>query len=49
MELVDDIKGRQALYEKIGKKLDETVATREEPATFFKRVGLPAEPNKPGK
>ena len=47
MELVDDIKGRRALYEKIGKKLDETVSTREEPATFFKRVGLPADPNKP--
>lgn len=46
MELVDDIKGRRALYEKLGRKMDETVATREEPATFFKRLGLPADPNK---
>ncbi|MBC7873693.1 MAG: RraA family protein, partial [Ferruginibacter sp.] len=47
MELIDDSKGRRALYEKLGKKLDETVAVREEPAVFFKRLGLPADPNKP--
>ena len=44
-ELVDDIKGRRELYEKLGRKIDATVEIREEPATFFKRLGLPADPN----
>ncbi|MFC4874567.1 RraA family protein [Negadavirga shengliensis] len=45
-ELVDDIKGRRALYEQTGRKLDETVEIPEEPAAFFKRLGLPEDPNK---
>jgi regulator of RNase E activity RraA len=48
-ELVDDMKGRKELYEKLGRKLDETVEIREEPAVFFKRLGLPADPNQPQK
>lgn len=46
-ELVDDIKGRRALYEKLGREIDETVDNREEPAEFFKRLGLPPNPNQP--
>ncbi|WP_198675315.1 RraA family protein [Pleomorphovibrio marinus] len=46
-ELVDDIKGRRALYEDTGRAYDETVELPEEPATFFKRLGLPEDPNKP--
>ena len=46
MELVDDMKGRKELYEKTGRKLDETVIVLEEPVAFFKRLGLPADPNK---
>ncbi|MGK7390712.1 MAG: RraA family protein [Candidatus Cyclobacteriaceae bacterium M2_1C_046] len=49
MELVDDIKGRRKFYEELGREIDETVAGREEPAEFFKRLGLPADPNVPGK
>ena len=45
-ELVDDMKGRRALYEKLGRTMDPTVEIREEPAVFFKRLGLPADPNK---
>jgi regulator of RNase E activity RraA len=45
-ELVDDIKGRRALYEKLSRKIDETVDNREEPSAFFKRLGLPLDPNK---
>lgn len=48
-ELVDDMKGRKALYEKLGRKIDETVDVREEPTEFFKRLGLPADPNQPTK
>lgn len=44
-ELVDDMKGRKELYEKLGRKTDETVEIREEPAAFFKRLGLPPDPN----
>lgn len=47
MELVDDIKGRKTLYEKLGREIDETVDTREEPAKFFKSLGLPENPNQP--
>ncbi len=46
-ELVDDIEGRRALYESLGFEFDETVEIREEPEVFFKRLGLPADPNKP--
>lgn len=47
MELVDDIKGRRALYENTERDFDETVELPEEPASFFKRLGLPEDPNKP--
>jgi hypothetical protein len=47
MELVDDIAGRHRLYEKLELELDATVATREKPATFFQRLGLPPDPNRP--
>ncbi len=46
MELVDDMKGRRELYEKLGREMDETVEIPEEPAEFFKRHGLPPDPNK---
>jgi 4-hydroxy-4-methyl-2-oxoglutarate aldolase len=47
MELVDDIAGRRELYENLGYELDETVELREEPAAFFRRLGLPPDPNIP--
>ncbi len=47
MELVDDIKGRRLLYEKLGRDMDKTVENHEEPAEFFKRHGLPVDPNQP--
>ena len=46
-ELVDDIVGRREFYEGLGLELDETVREREAPAVFFKRLGLPEDPNKP--
>jgi 4-hydroxy-4-methyl-2-oxoglutarate aldolase len=46
MELVDDMKGRKELYKKLGRKIDSTVDIKEEPAAFFKRLGLPVDPNK---
>lgn len=46
LELVDDMKGRKKWYEETGRKLDKTVIIQEEPATFFKRLGLPEDPNK---
>jgi regulator of RNase E activity RraA len=46
-EMLDDIAGRRRLYERLGMELDETVAIREVPAVFFKRLGLPPDPNKP--
>ena len=46
-ELVDDIAGRRRLYERLGFEYDETVERREEPGEFFRRLGLPADPNKP--
>lgn len=46
-ELVDDIKGRKEFYEKLGRKVDETVENREEPSAFFIRLGLPPNPNQP--
>lgn len=47
VELVDDMQGRKALYEKLGREIDETVENREEPAEFFSRLGLPEDPNQP--
>jgi 4-hydroxy-4-methyl-2-oxoglutarate aldolase len=47
LELVDDIAGRRKHYEKLGLEFDETVEIREEAAVFFKRLGLPPDPNKP--
>jgi regulator of RNase E activity RraA len=44
-ELVDDMKGRKELYEKLGRKTDQTVEIREEPTEFFNRLGLPPNPN----
>jgi 4-hydroxy-4-methyl-2-oxoglutarate aldolase len=46
-ELVDDIEGRRALYEELGLEFDDTVRIREEPAEFFRRLGLPEDPNNP--
>jgi 4-hydroxy-4-methyl-2-oxoglutarate aldolase len=45
MELVDDIAGRRQLYQTLGLPFDDTVAERDEPAVFFKRLGLPEDPN----
>jgi 4-hydroxy-4-methyl-2-oxoglutarate aldolase len=47
MELVDDIAGRRQFYDSLGMEYDETVEIREEPAKFFKRMGLPEDPNRP--
>ena len=47
MELVDDMKVRKERYEKSGRTLDASVIVREEPEAFFKRLGLPVDPNKP--
>lgn len=47
MELVADIRGRRALFEKLEMEFNETVELREPPAEFFKRLGLPEDPNKP--
>ncbi len=46
-ELVADIAGRRRLYERLGFEFDETVRIREEPEVFFKRLGLPPDPNRP--
>lgn len=46
-ELVDDIAGRRHFYTELGMKPDETVAEREAPAAFFKKLGLPENPNDP--
>jgi len=46
MELVDDIRGRLRHFESLGMELNETVETREAPAEFFKRLGIPEDPNK---
>lgn len=45
-ELVDDMRGRKRWYEELGRQPDETVIIREAPETFFKRLGLPENPNK---
>jgi 4-hydroxy-4-methyl-2-oxoglutarate aldolase len=46
-ELVDDIAGRRKLYEQLGLEMDDTVRERERPEAFFKRLGLPPDPNRP--
>lgn len=46
-ELVDDMAGRRAFYKQLGKEEDDTVAERESPEAFFKRLGLPENPNDP--
>ncbi|MEM9158482.1 MAG: RraA family protein [Verrucomicrobiota bacterium] len=46
-ELIDDMKGRRELYKELGREEDETVAPRETPEVFFKRLGLPKNPNDP--
>lgn len=46
-ELVDDIVGRREFYQGLGWELDETVRERETPEAFFKRLGLPEDPNQP--
>lgn len=45
-ELADDIRGRRALYERLGRPLDETVEFVE-PRVLFQRLGLPLDPNAP--
>jgi len=45
-ELADDIRGRRALYEKLGRPLDQTVQFVE-PRVLFQRLGLPLDPNAP--
>jgi hypothetical protein len=42
-----EVSDRKALYEKLGRAIDETVEDREEPAEFFKRHGMTPDPNKP--
>ena len=44
-ELIADMRGRRAHYEKLGREIDETVAQRPAPEEFFKSLGLPADPN----
>lgn len=46
LELVDDIKGRLTYFESLGMELNETVKIREDPTAFFKRLGIPVDPNK---
>jgi len=46
-ELVDDMIGRREYYEALGREPDETVIVPEDPESFFKRLGLPPDPNKP--
>lgn len=46
-ELVDDMVSRRRHYETLDRPLDDTVIVPEEPEAFFKRLGLPPDPNKP--
>jgi regulator of RNase E activity RraA len=46
-ELVDDIAGRREFYQNLNLPMDETVRERERPEAFFRRLGLPANPNQP--
>lgn len=48
-ELIDDMEGRRHFYKQLGRELDETVKERESPEEFFKRLGLPENPNDPRK
>lgn len=45
-ELAADMRGRRQLFIKLGMPLNETVELKETPAEFFKRLGLPEDPNK---
>lgn len=44
-ELVADMANRRAIYETRGLELDDTVRERESPEEFFRRLGLPEDPN----
>ncbi|MDX1640730.1 MAG: hypothetical protein R3220_03475 [Balneolaceae bacterium] len=44
-ELVADMANRRAIYEERGLELDDTVRERESPEEFFRRLGLPEDPN----
>lgn len=44
-ELVADMANRRAIYESRGLELDDTVRKRESPGEFFRRLGLPENPN----
>lgn len=44
-ELVADMANRRNIYELRGLELDDTVKEREKPEEFFKRLGLPVDPN----
>lgn len=46
-ELVADMANRRAIYEERGLELDDTVRERESPEEFFRRLGLPEDPNAP--
>lgn len=45
-ELVSDMRGRRQLFVKLGIPSNETVELKETAAELFKRLGLPADPNK---
>jgi len=47
LELVDDIEGRRRFYQELGLAFDDTTELREDPVAFFRRLGLPADPNRP--
>lgn len=47
MELYDDIRARRQNYENLGREFDHTTPLLEPPAEFFKRHGLPEDPNEP--
>lgn len=44
-ELVADMANRRRIYEDRGLELDDTVRERESPEEFFRRLGLPENPN----
>lgn len=46
-ELVDDIEGRRHFYQQLGRPFDATTEKREKPESFYKRLGLPENPNDP--
>lgn len=46
-EVVDDIHGRRELYKSLDLELDDTVRLREAPEAFFRRLGIPEQPNQP--